>query len=163
MAQWFVWFKENDVCPGSLSRGFSSPPAGPLLGQTREFLGPFKLPAANSRYGSTEGQCASGNLFSTGVCSRSCAGFLWNWMRKNMAGEETNCEKDVKLRNHFVSNRFYVILVKSDGKMRWNLKIRKLSNKNMKIEPKGAKREPKGFSWNPCFLNSPLSNRRHYA
>ena len=49
-------------------------------------------------------------------CFRSCAGFLWNWMRKNMAGEETNCEKDVKLRNHFVSNRFYVILVKSDGK-----------------------------------------------
>jgi len=37
-------------------------------------------------------------------------------MQKNMAGEETNCEKDVKLRNHFVSNRFYVILVKSDRK-----------------------------------------------
>jgi hypothetical protein len=36
-------------------------------------------------------------------------------MRKNMAGEETNFEKDVKLRNHFVANRFYVILVKSDG------------------------------------------------
>ena len=37
-------------------------------------------------------------------------------MRKNMAGEKTNCEKDVKLRNHFVSNRFYVVLVRSDGK-----------------------------------------------
>ena len=47
-------------------------------------------------------------------------------MRKNMAGEETNCEKDVKLRNHFVSNRFYVILVKSDGKNEMKLE----NNKN---------------------------------
>ena len=33
-----------------------------------------------------------------------------------MTGEETICEKDVKLRNHFVSNRFFVILEKNEGK-----------------------------------------------
>ena len=60
-----------------------------------------------------------------------------------MAGEETNCEKDVKLRNHFVSNRFYVILVKSDGKNMMKLENWKIESKNMKIEPKGAKRKAK--------------------
>ena len=33
---------------------------------------PSKLPAANSRFGSTEGQGASGNLFSAGVLSVVC-------------------------------------------------------------------------------------------
>ena len=35
---------------------------------------------------------------------------------KKMVGEEINCEKNVKLRNHFVSNLFFGILVKSEGK-----------------------------------------------
>ena len=52
-------------------------------------------------------------------------------MRRNMAGEETNCAKDAKLRNHFVSNRFYVILVKSDGKNAMKLE-------NLKIKKKGV-------------------------
>ena len=62
-----------------------------------------KLPAANSRSGSTEGQGASGNLFSAGVLSVVC-GFSSKLDVKKMAGEEKDCAKDVKLRNHFVSN-----------------------------------------------------------
>ena len=80
-----------------------------------------------------------------------------------MAGEETNCEKDVKLRNHFVSNRFYVILVKSDGGDAMKLEklkiiIKKLENraqgcekggKGCEMEPKAAKRKPKGAKREP--------------
>ena len=76
---------------------------------------PSKLPAANSRSGSTEGHGANGNLFSMGVLSVVC-GFSLKLYAKKHGRRETNCDKDFKLRNHFVSNRFYVILVKSDGK-----------------------------------------------
>ena len=74
-----------------------------------------KLPAANSRSASTECHGASGNLFSAGVLSVVC-GFSSKLDVKKMAGEEKDCAKDVKLRNHFVSNRFFLILVKSEGK-----------------------------------------------
>ena len=87
--------------------------------------GPSKLPAANSRSGSTEGHGASGNLFSTGVLSVVC-GFSSKLDVKNMVVEEKYCEKDVKLRNHFVSNRFFVILVKNERKDR--IKLEKLGN-----------------------------------
>ena len=62
-----------------------------------------------------EGRGASGNLFSAGVLSVVC-GFSSKLDVKKMAGEEKDCAKDVKLRNHLVSNRFFLILVKSEGK-----------------------------------------------
>ena len=43
-----------------------------------------------------------------------------------MVAEEKDCAKDVKLRNHFVSNRFFVILVKSEEKDA--IKLEKLEN-----------------------------------
>ena len=72
-------------------------------------------------------------------------------MRKNMAGEETNYEKYVKMRNHFVSNRFFVIFVKHEGKDA--MKIKQFENcvkKHEKIAQgretgaKGYKNEAKG-------------------
>ena len=68
-----------------------------------KFQGPSKLPAANSRSGSTEGHGASGDLFAMrGAVGRVRVFFEVGC--EKMAGEEINCEKDVKLRKHFVSN-----------------------------------------------------------
>jgi hypothetical protein len=98
-------------------------------------------------------------------CCRSCAGFLRNWMRKKHDRRETNCEKDVKFRNHFVFNRFFIILVKSEAKDPMNLDklekwTEKLENWTQGCEKgakacqngakgnqkgtKGSRREPKG-------------------
>ena len=46
---------------------------------------------------------------------------------KKIAKAENKCEKDVKLRNHFVSNRFFVILVKNERKED-PMKFEKLEN-----------------------------------
>jgi hypothetical protein len=67
-------------------------------------------------------------------------------MWKKMAGEEKDCAEDVKLRNHFVSNRFFLILIKSEGKNA--IKLEKLKDcvekheKNPRVR-KGSQRVPK--------------------
>ena len=48
-------------------------------------------------------------------------------VKKKIAKAENKCEKDVKLRNHFVSNRFFVILVKNERKED-PMKFEKLEN-----------------------------------
>ena len=53
-------------------------------------------------------------------------GFSSKLDAKKMAGGEINCEKDLKLRNHFVPNSFFGILVKSKGKDA--MKLEKLEN-----------------------------------
>ena len=64
---------------------------------------PSKLPAANSRSGSTEGHGASGDLFAMrGAVGRVRVFFEVGC--EKMAGGEINCEKDLKLRTHFVTN-----------------------------------------------------------
>ena len=47
-------------------------PFGAIWDEKWKFKGPSKLPAANSRSGSTEGHGANGNLFATGVLSVVC-------------------------------------------------------------------------------------------
>ena len=63
--------------------------------------GGSKLPAANSRSGSTEGHGASGDLFAMrGAVGRVRVFFEVGC--EKMAGGEINCEKDFKLRNHIL-------------------------------------------------------------
>ena len=54
-------------------------------------------------------------------------GFFFELDAKKIAKAENKCEKDVKLRNHFVSNRFFVILVKNERKED-PMKFEKLEN-----------------------------------
>ena len=98
-----VYGKAGSALGGSKSFGvvwFWSP-----FRRKEKFRVPSKLPAANSRSGSTEGHGANGNLFAAGVLSVVC-GFSSKLDVKIMVAEEKDCAKDVKLRNHFVSNRF---------------------------------------------------------
>ena len=117
---------------------------------------PSKLPAANSCSGSTEGHGANGNLFSMGVLSVVCGFSLKldakkHGRRRNKLWERRWIEKPFCfqsiLRNSCKKRR---------EKMRWNLKIIKLSKKTWKSSPMVRKGSQRVFRetlvfWTLCY------------